>query len=148
MKRNTNQKSYCGGLLNKVPNVSVFFLVLQLEKKARIPANPSIGQPCACGVSKQNMLLNETSYRVPLFFKISYPTLKNLSQARDISLFNDQPQCRRLLFYLLRAVQSLKAIFNSKAIQCLHLSHVSRQTHRVLKLNMNQGVIPTWIVVL
>ena len=61
-----------------MPNVSVFFLVLQLEKKARIPANPSLGQPC--GVSKQNMLLNETSYRVPLFFKISYPTLIKKSE--------------------------------------------------------------------
>ena len=64
--------------------MSAFFLVLKSEKRAGIPEDLSLGQPC--GVSKQDMLINEMSYIVLLFFKISYslislalPTLKNLS---------------------------------------------------------------------
>ena len=53
----------------------------EIGKKAGIPEDLSLGQPC--GISQQDMLLNETSYIVLLFFKISFslislalPTLK------------------------------------------------------------------------
>ena len=53
-----------------MPSISDLFLLLKLENMVGIPEDLTLGQ--LCGVSKQDMLLNETSYIVLLFLKIFY----------------------------------------------------------------------------